>query len=210
MQLVLPSIEYEQSFREALEEFRKEPRGKEIEDSLISRFDKSADFADFVEKTLGRSEGKYLPPGFVPVTEYWLIDGERFTQHHFHGRTTGGISKDSLSEDTRYRKPSSDKNGAGFIGKVNIRHRLNKNLLKAGGHIGYTIRPSERRKGYGTLILRLALPKAKALGIKKALITCYEDNIGSRKIIEANGGVLEDTATTNEGVVKRRYWITIK
>lgn len=173
MKLVLPSIEYERSFREAIEEFRKETERKEIENRLIKRFDENSGFADFVEQLRGQAEGKYLPAGFVPSTEYWLVEDKK------------------------------------FIGKVNIRHRLNDNLLKTGGHIGYAIRPSERKKGYGTKILKLALPKAKKLGIKKALITCDEDNIGSRKIIEANGGIFENTMTTNEGIIKRRYWITI-
>ena len=66
-----------------------------------------------------------------------------------------------------------------LIGAVNIRHYLNDNLLKTGGHIGDGIRPSERRKGYGTEIIRLALIECQKLGIDKVLITCDKDNIGS-------------------------------
>lgn len=97
-----------------------------------------------------------------------------------------------------------------FIGNVSIRHVLNDTLLKFGGHIGYDIRPSKRRMGYGKNILKLALPKAKELELGKVLITCDETNIGSRKIIETNGGILENELLIEEGKPKkRRYWITL-
>lgn len=95
-----------------------------------------------------------------------------------------------------------------FIGHVNIRHKLNDRLKVLGGNIGYFIRPTERRKGYGKKILELALPKSKELGIKKVLITCDDDNIGSAKIIEFNGGILQDKKKV-EGILIRRYWIII-
>ena len=75
------------------------------------------------------------------------------------------------------------------------------------GHIGYKIRPSERRKGYGKLICRLAIGEARKLGIGDILITCDDDNIGSRKIIEANGGQLQDIIDNNRAALTRRYWI---
>lgn len=97
-----------------------------------------------------------------------------------------------------------------YIGGVAIRHELNENLKKFGGHIGYDIRPSQRGKGYGSKILELALPKAKELGITKVLVTCDATNIGSRKIIEKNGGVLENQVPNPEtGVDKLRFWIEI-
>ncbi len=79
-----------------------------------------------------------------------------------------------------------------FVGHVSIRHELNDFLKRVGGHIGYAIRPSAHRKGYGSNILKLALPHAKTLGIKEALVTCDEINIASRKIIEKNGGVFRE------------------
>ncbi len=100
------------------------------------------------------------------------------------------------------------KNGK-FIGRIDIRHKLNEKLLKEGGHIGYGIRPSERSKGYGNKILKLGLEEAKKIGIKKALITCDDDNEPSIRIIENNGGVLENKIKI-EGKLKRRYWIEIK
>ncbi|MDQ5971596.1 MAG: hypothetical protein QG566_542 [Patescibacteria group bacterium] len=80
--------------------------------------------------------------------------------------------------------------GNKVVGRVDIRHKLNKGLRVIGGHIGYTVVPSERQKGYGTQMLARALPLAKKLGIKNALITCDASNIGSKKIIESNGGKL--------------------
>ncbi|MEK9134718.1 MAG: GNAT family N-acetyltransferase [Patescibacteria group bacterium] len=96
------------------------------------------------------------------------------------------------------------------IGRVQIRHELNDYLMKYGGHIGYYIRPSKRMMGYGTKILELALVYAEKLGLSKVLITCDDDNFGSRRIIEANGGILENIITVEKGKPKRRrYWITI-
>lgn len=95
-----------------------------------------------------------------------------------------------------------------LIGVVNIRHRLNEGLLHIGGHIGYGIRPSERRKGHATELLRLALIKAKQLGISKALLTCDKDNIGSAMTIMNNGGVLDSEAVVND-VAIQRYWIEV-
>lgn len=94
-----------------------------------------------------------------------------------------------------------------FIGKAGIRHVLTEHLQKTGGHIGYDIRPSKRKQGYGTHILRLALLKAKEMGITRALLTCDPLNSGSRKIIEKNGGVLQEDAPGYSE--KLRFWIDI-
>ena len=100
--------------------------------------------------------------------------------------------------------------GDQYIGRVSIRHYLTDWLLHVGGHIGYEIRPSRRRQGYGTAILRLALPHARALGIRRALVTCDADNIGSKKIIEANGGRFENAVSEAGSPVKKlRYWIDL-
>ena len=98
-----------------------------------------------------------------------------------------------------------------FIGRLSLRHELNEYLLKIGGHIGYEIRPSKRRQGYGTQILRLGLEKARELGLLKVLVTCDEDNIGSKKIIEHNGGIFENAIEIEGDPVKNlRYWIVIQ
>jgi len=95
-----------------------------------------------------------------------------------------------------------------FIGHIDIRHELNKRLEKRGGHIGYAVRPSERNKGYGKKILELGLEKAREIGLKKVMITCDLLNTGSRKIIEANGGVFE-SVIMDKGDPVRRYWIEL-
>lgn len=92
--------------------------------------------------------------------------------------------------------------GGEFLGRIAIRHRLTPVLLGVGGHIGYDVRPSARRRGHATEMLRRALPIARDLGIDPALITCDVDNIGSRTVIERNGGVLED-----ERHGKLRFWV---
>ena len=97
-----------------------------------------------------------------------------------------------------------------FVGAVNIRHYLNESLLFSGGHIGDGIRPSQRRKGYATAMLRLALEKCRELGIRRVLMTCDRDNIGSAKSIRANGGILESEFLNEEGVVEQRYWIDLE
>jgi predicted acetyltransferase len=97
-----------------------------------------------------------------------------------------------------------------YIGSTNVRHVLNDYLRDYGGHVGYTIRPTKRRCGYGTEVCRLALVEARKLGLKRVLITCDEDNIGSRLIIERNGGVLEDVVPQpDRPVPKRRYWFDV-
>lgn len=95
-----------------------------------------------------------------------------------------------------------------FVGAVNIRHYLNETLLKCGGHIGDGIRPSERRKGYATAMIGLALAKCRSLGIERALMVCDKDNVGSAKSIINNGGVLENELEEN-GVIHQRYWIDV-
>lgn len=97
-----------------------------------------------------------------------------------------------------------------LLGAVNIRHYLNDYLLKYAGHIGDGIRPSERRKGYATKMISLALQECKKLGIEKVLMVCDKDNIGSRKSIMNNGGILENEFVDEKGKVNQRYWINIK
>lgn len=94
-----------------------------------------------------------------------------------------------------------------YAGNIRIRHKLNDSLTRFGGHIGYDIRPSMRRKGYGTIQLRLALEKAWELGLDRVLLTCDDDNVASYKIMEANGAVLWDVIDNNRVVPSRRYWI---
>ena len=96
-----------------------------------------------------------------------------------------------------------------LLGAVNIRHYLNDDLLKEGGHIGDGIRPCERRKGYATEMVRLALIECKKLGIERVLMTCDKENIGSAKSIMKNGGVLENEFLNEDGDIEQRYWIDL-
>ncbi len=96
-----------------------------------------------------------------------------------------------------------------LLGAVDIRHYLNESLLREGGHIGDGIRPSERRKGYATEMIRLALIECKKLGIDRVLMTCEKDNIGSARSIVKNGGVLENEFVNSDGEVEQRYWIQL-
>ena len=103
-----------------------------------------------------------------------------------------------------------DENESKILGRISIRHRLNEYLLNnPGGHIGYAVAPSERHKGYATEQLRLALEKCREMGIGPVLITCHKENIASAKVIQKNGGVLEDERVSGEGKVFQRYWITL-
>ena len=101
------------------------------------------------------------------------------------------------------------RNGQTILGTSNLRHQLTPMLLEEGGHIGYSIRPSERRKGYGTLILRLTLERARQLGITRALVTCDHGNIASAGVIRNNGGVFQDEVPLARGKIKHRYWIDL-
>ncbi|MBE7082696.1 MAG: GNAT family N-acetyltransferase [Clostridiales bacterium] len=94
-----------------------------------------------------------------------------------------------------------------LVGMVNIRHSLTDFLKIHGGHIGDCVRPSERRKGYATIQIKLALEKCKELGIDDVLITCDVNNIGSAKTIQKNAGVLENEVLADNGITYQRYWV---
>lgn len=97
-----------------------------------------------------------------------------------------------------------------IVGIIDLRHHINHPVLGTwGGHIGYYVRPDERKKGYGKEMLRQNLANCKRLGIEKVLITCDGDNIASEKTILKNGGVFEEEIRV-DNEVKKRYWITLK
>jgi predicted acetyltransferase len=117
------------------------------------------------------------------------------------------LHADALEETPRAEDwvPSSTfwyVDGGDYLGRLSMRHRLTPQLLEFGGHIGYDVRPTARRRGYATAMLRDALPHASALGIDQALLTCDVANVASRKVIESAGGVLED-----ERAGKLRFWV---
>ena len=96
-----------------------------------------------------------------------------------------------------------------IVGRVSIRHSLNAFLEQVGGHIGYVVVPEFRRLGYATSILRLSIQIAREkLAIRRILVTCDDDNIGSIRTIEKNGGILENIVSRPDlDKPKRRYWI---
>lgn len=174
MQLVLPCLQYKESFLEAWQELIDDPSTSYVFASDGDTIEEVArDFDAFLFREQERMKGNMLPEGFVPQTHFWLIDKSE------------------------------------VIGEVSMRHKLNEHLRMYGGHIGYAIRPSKRKMGYGKEMLRLALLEAKKLDISKVLITCDEDNIGSQKIIQANGGVLEDSIPNHGHPNKMRWWIEL-
>lgn len=94
-----------------------------------------------------------------------------------------------------------------IVGMIDIRHELDEHMLQVGGHVGYGVRPSERKKGYATRMLAEALKKTDALGIQRVLVTCNSDNEGSAKVILNNGGAEDESFTEDDGTVVRRFWI---
>ncbi|MDX6330651.1 MAG: hypothetical protein QOI83_3034 [Streptomycetaceae bacterium] len=93
--------------------------------------------------------------------------------------------------------------GDTYLGRLVVRHTLGSRFLRQyGGHLGYDVRPSARRRGHATAMLREALPIVRGLGIDRALVTCESGNIASRRVIEACGGELEDE---RHGML--RFWV---
>jgi predicted acetyltransferase len=100
--------------------------------------------------------------------------------------------------------------GNEIIGKVSVRHKLNKVLETMSGHIGYGVVPEHRQKGYASAMLEQSLPYCRTLGMKKLLITCNEENVASAKVIIKNGGVLENIYDPKDGSSKKmRFWIQL-
>ena len=97
-----------------------------------------------------------------------------------------------------------------IIGMIQVRHYFNEYLEKFGGNIGYSVRPSERKKGYAKEMLKMVLPYCREIGLSKVLITCIDGNIGSEKTILSNGGIYESTVfEANENVYLKRFWIEL-
>jgi predicted acetyltransferase len=173
--LVAPDARFRRSFAAAMEEFRLEGRGGPDDRSII---------------------GRHLRDH----RDAWL------EVHAFPAFVTA-IRADRLEDTPRPDGfvPATELwwvDGEEFLGRTSIRHRLTPALLEIGGHIGYDVRPSARRRGHATAMLRAALVVARNLGIDPALVTCDLDNVGSRTVIERNGGVLED-----QRAGKLRFWV---
>jgi len=139
-----------------------------------------------------------------------LKDVDDFAEHvqRLRDQARGiGLPEGYVPDSTYWLVRESD---GTLLGVSNLRHRLDAALEDYGGHIGYGIRPSERRKGYGTLMLKLTLDKARERGIRRVLITCDPENIGSVRVIQNNSGVLASESYSERAKrVTSRYWIEL-
>ena len=135
----------------------------------------------------------------------WANDFHDFDDYVKSINATEELNNDWVPDTTLF---CLDRDRNIFVGAVSIRHYLNDKLLKTGGHIGDGIRPGERRKGYATAMIALALEECKKLGITRVLMCCDKNNIGSAKSIIKNGGVLENEIE-EDGHIEQRYWIQV-
>lgn len=174
-ELSLPIVGVRQSFLVAMAEFRAEGRGGSDDDSMIAN------------EMRAHATTWHTAAGFAAY-----VDNLRTQSREDYPRPAHFVPS-----TTWWYLDGND-----YLGRVALRHRLNAKLSEIGGHIGYDVRPTARRRGYATAMLRGVLTYAAAMGIESALLTCDEDNIGSRKVIEACGGVYDDS---RQG--KRRYWV---
>ena len=154
-----------------------------------------------------RAEGRGLPTDQSMVGNDIRTYGGSWHDPQVFARFVAELRADAIEETPRRDGfvPATTLwyvDGDTYLGRIAIRHRLTPTLRELGGHIGYDVRPSARRRGHATVMLTAALPTAYALGIDPALVTCDTDNIGSRTVIESAGGTLED-----ERGGKLRFWI---
>jgi predicted acetyltransferase len=161
LSLVVPSVEYKESFLKALKDLQSE----EIwwyENFNAEKIDNN--FEEFIHEINER-------PG---QTTFWgIVDNQ-------------------------------------FAGSISVRHELTPELRIFGGNIGYDTAPDFRKRGVATEMLRKVIPFAKSLGLIEVLLTCDDNNIGSIKVIDKNGGILKETKKLTEGKpLKRYYWIPL-
>jgi predicted acetyltransferase len=175
-ELILPDGRVHQSFLTAMKEFQAEGRGGPGDDHSM----------------LGREirlwSDRWDDPAVFAEYTAWL----RADAREESSRPPGFVPGTTLWWA----------DGDEYLGRITVRHRLTPSLLNVGGHIGYDVRPSARRRGHATAMLAAALPVARELGIDRALLTCLTGNVGSRRAIEANEGVLEDE---RGGML--RFWV---
>ena len=172
-ELITPDVRVHKSFLDAMAEFQAEGRGTPADDTMIG-----AEIREFAATWS-------TPGGFAAYVA--ALRAQSRGEH----LPAGFVPCTTLwwAEDDTY------------LGRIALRHELTPRLLEIGGHIGYDVRPTARRRGHATAMLRALLPIARSIGIGSALITCDVGNIASRKVIESCGGKLED-----ERGGKLRFW----
>jgi predicted acetyltransferase len=173
-ELIRPDVRVHESFLAAMAEFRAEGRGTEADDTMVG--------AEMREFTASWS----TPAGFAAFVAALRAQAEG-----------GHLPAGFVACTTLWWADGDD-----YLGRIAIRHRLTPRLREVGGHIGYDVRPTARRRGHARAMLAAALPIARSIGITTALITCDLSNAASRKIIESCGGRLED-----ERNGKLRFWV---
>ena len=174
-ELSVPTVRVQRSFLAAMAEFEEEGRGAPADTSMI-----------------GYELREFGPSWSSPEVFARYVESLRDQAREDAPRPEGYVPCTTLwwVQDDEY------------LGRIAVRHRLTPELHERGGHIGYDVRPSARRRGHATAMLRAVLPVARDLGIGSALVTCDVDNVASRKVIESSGGVLED-----QRGVKLRFWV---
>ncbi len=158
-----PDMRYRRSFVSAMDEFDAEGRGGADDDSMVG-----AELRAWRDRW-GGDEGF---AEFVAALELQATPGAPRPGHWVPCTTWWWVS------------------GEEYLGRIAVRHELNERLRRFGGHIGYDVRPTARRRGHATAMLAAVLPHARSLGIDEALLTCDADNVASRRVIETNGGRL--------------------
>lgn len=146
-----------------------------------------------------RSTGERMIPF---ILRYDCSNFDSFLEEIHNLKTSKDLGKNKVNSSTFILVNNEGR----VLGATNIRHELNVQLLNMGGHIGYGIRPSERMKGNASRLLAMALDKARLQGIRKVLVTCDKDNVGSARTILNNYGRL-DSEDIVDGAVIQRYWI---
>jgi len=188
VRLVPPDLRFQESYLEALDEFDGEHRDGDGE--LVLPADEGFEGVSFTRES--------------------LVDGAEFQ------RLVDHRIADALPETPRpqgwvpctFRWIEDLERPGTHLGSIALRHELNDHLLEVGGHIGYSVRPGARGHGIAQEALRQMLEVARERGLEQVLVTCSETNPASARVIEANGGVYEDTRVDGEGDPTRRYWVS--